>query len=95
MQNSILLENITRDELRSELRAIVSELLDAKLRPEAPKDNITMKEAAAKLRISLPTVKRLIKEGTLPSYKIGQRILLKSDEVDTAVKRIESRKYKR
>lgn len=94
MQNSILLEAITREEFRSELRTILSELLDQKLNPEPAKEYFTMKEAAAKLRISLPTIKRLIKDGSVSTYKIGARVLLRSDDLDKAVKRIELKKGK-
>lgn len=95
MQNSILLENITREELFTELREIVSQVLDKRLKPEPIQLNITKKEAAAKLRLSLPTLDRLTSNGTLRGYRVGRRVLYKADEIENALKEIQTLKYKR
>ena len=55
----------------------------------------TRKQVASKLHISLPTLNELTKTGALTGYKIQGRVLYKWDEVDKALIRIESNKYKR
>lgn len=95
MQNGILLEKITREELFNELRSIVSEILENQLKPEPQKEYFTKKEAAQKLRVSLPTLHRLTISGTIKGYRIGRRVLYRTDEIDLAVKNIASIKYKR
>lgn len=40
---------------------------------------ITVKEIAKYLRLSLPTVYRLVRNGTIPHVKIGSRYLIPRD----------------
>jgi len=47
------------------------------------------------LHISLPTLEKLTKEGTLPGYKIGSRILYKKEEIDNRLSSIQTAKYRR
>jgi excisionase family DNA binding protein len=93
--NNIILQNITREELFTELRAIVSELLDEKLQPEPSKEKLTKKEVCARLRISLPTLQRFTASGTIVGYRIGRRVIYDAAEVDQVAKRIDTVKYKR
>lgn len=95
MQNSILLENITSDELFTKFRELISEELSKRLQPEVPQVYITKKEAAAKLRLSLPTLDRLTADGTIHGYRMGRRVLYRADEIDQALKEIHTLKYKR
>lgn len=95
MDNSIILHNLTRDELFSEISKIVSQALDSKLKPEAPITYLTKKEAAARLRLSLPTLSRLTANGTLHGLRVGRRVLFIANEIDQALKSIETLKYKR
>lgn len=46
---------------------------------------ITRREAADKLRISLNTLDTYTRSGKVTGYRIGTRILYKSNEIDTAV----------
>lgn len=95
MQNSILLENITREELFSEINEIVTRAIESRIKPEIPKDYLTKKETAQLLRLSLPTLQRLTNSGKIKAYRIGRRVLYQSDEVTEALKSIETLKYKR
>jgi len=95
MQNAVLLENITREELINDIRALVSEIIDQKLQPEPQKDLLTKKETAAMLRISLPTLQRMTQSGSIKGLRIGRRVLYRADEIDRALKNIDALKYKR
>jgi excisionase family DNA binding protein len=95
MQNSILLENISSDDLFLKMRELISEELNKRLQPDIPQLYITKKEAAAKLRLSLPTLGRLTSDGTLKGYRVGRRVLYRTDEIDQALKEIHTLKYRR
>ena len=55
----------------------------------------TRKETAKLLRITLPTLHRLTKEGILKSKKISGRVLYYSDAIDEAIQQKTVFKYKR
>jgi excisionase family DNA binding protein len=43
---------------------------------------LTTKEIGARLRCSVPTVKRLLKRGELPIVRVGRRVLVRQEAVD-------------
>lgn len=55
----------------------------------------TRKETADLLRITLPTLGRLYKDGIIPYRRIGSRIIFEADEIDKIVKQGVSYKYHR
>lgn len=59
------------------------------------KQYATREEVSERLRISLPTLNTLTKQGTIKSYRIGRRVLYKWDEVENVLQQITSTKYKR
>lgn len=95
MDNSIILHNLTREELFSEISKIVSQAIDTKLKPEAPQEYKTKKEVSVLFRCSLPTVSRMVADGTIKGYRFNRRILFKSDEISQALKEIHTLKYKK
>jgi excisionase family DNA binding protein len=95
MQNGIILQNVTREELLADFRGIVTEILNTKLQPTVAPGYLTKGETAARLRLSLPTLQRLTASGTLKGYRIGRRVLFRTDEVEEALKSIGTLKYKR
>jgi excisionase family DNA binding protein len=56
---------------------------------------LSRKDVCLILKISLPTLNTWTKEGKLPSYRIGTRILYKPDEVNKALIKIEFKAFKR
>jgi len=58
-------------------------------------DFISRSEAAKLLKITLPTLNEWTKLGRLKSYKIGNRVLYKLDEVIEAVKSTSNNKHKK
>jgi excisionase family DNA binding protein len=92
---SILLDNITREELFSEIETIVSQAIEKRLQPDKPQFYITKQEVADKLRLSLATVKRMTSAGSIKGYRVGRRILYKVDEIEQSLKEIKALKYKR
>lgn len=93
----IILNGITVNELLRRL----SELLLIKndkeeLQPIADQpEYLTRKEVARFLKISLPTLHEWSKQGLLQSYRIGNRILYKSVEIQNSVQKVMNGKYKK
>ena len=93
----IQISEITLDELLSKL----SELFEAKLEQSKLPQNknrstyLTRIEACKILKISLPSLTEYTKQGWLQSYKIGNRILYKPEEIDQAIQKLATYKHKR
>jgi Helix-turn-helix domain len=93
----IVINEISIDELVARL----SELIDAKKEKNinttsiSEKNYLTRIEVARILKISLPSLSTYTKEGWLQSYKIGNRVLYKSEEIDQAIQKLSTYKYKR
>lgn len=89
-KNSILFQGVTPEEL---LEAF-SNLLDKHLKENKvglKKENryLTRKNVAQLLSISLPTVHDWVNKGILKSYRAGNRVYFKSEEVEESLKRID------
>lgn len=82
----IVLDSISRDEFQELIRECVREELQSHSQ-ESPKSSnneaelIDSKEAAALLRISLPTLHKWKKQGQIPFHRIGTRIRFNKAEV--------------
>ena len=86
----------TKSEMIEMLKSVVTELNPIK--PEKTEEGAkydTRKEVCAALKISLPTLNRLSKNGTLRAYRIGGRVLYRKDEINQALTAIPNIKYKR
>lgn len=78
----------------------IEQLFEAKvsLFPQTKKEQsgyLSRKEVAALLKITLPTLHQWTKEGVLPSYKIGTRVLYKESEVKATLEKVPSFKFKK
>jgi excisionase family DNA binding protein len=80
----------------------ISDILDKKLRVisvEAPIDKklnyLNRFEVASLLKISLPTLNNWSKSGILQSYRIGNRVLYREDEINSSLQKVRNLKYKR
>lgn len=78
----------------------MGQLIDEKLRQvKSPKKNqpnfLGRVEVSKLLKISLPTLNEWSKIGWLQSYKIGNRVLYKQDEVENSLHKVASLKHQR
>ncbi|MDB5275441.1 MAG: DNA-binding protein [Ferruginibacter sp.] len=96
--SKIILDGIDLDELLEK----ISEIIEAKLnkaksnRKKADDTGLlSRKEVCRLLKISLPTLSEYTKLNWLQSYKIGNRVLYKSDEVEAAIDNVCSNKTKK
>jgi excisionase family DNA binding protein len=95
--NQILLNGINVEELLEK----IAKLIDARLSNNQLKELKTQsqllsrKEVSKLLKISYPTLADWTKEGWLQSYKIGNRVLYKLEEVETALVKVSNHKHKK
>lgn len=65
--------------------------LETRKEKKPPKDKfITRKEAAKKLRVSLPTLGGHVKKGLIQAHKFGSRVLFKESDIIHALKVIKT-----
>lgn len=90
MSHEILLNGINLNELLAKLEKI-EKLLESYLNTQTPNeikpDFISRAEVAKLLKITLPTLHEWTKFGWVKSYKMGNRVLYDSSEVETALKK--------
>jgi len=100
MQNEIILNGISFDQLQdsiktivqNEVQKIVSGLPTA---TEPAPELITRKETALILGISLPTLSVWTSTGIIPAQRIGTRIRYKRADVFNSLKDVDTLKYRR
>jgi hypothetical protein len=87
---------------RNDLKNIVGEVLDEKLKfltePKTSAGQISYLnrfEVKERLRISLPTLNNWSKQGILQSYRIGNRVLYREDEINASLTAVRNLKYRR
>jgi excisionase family DNA binding protein len=54
---------------------------------ETPNEFTTIRELAERLKVNMETVRRLIKKGELPIYKIGKSVRIRLTDVEEYLKR--------
>lgn len=89
MENSILLEKLTKEELENSIRMIIREELE-EFKNNLPElinedDLLTRKEVADLLKIDLSTIHNWTKKGRLKSYGIGNRVYFRRKDIDEAL----------
>lgn len=74
--------------------SIVSYLADHKEK-ESISQNLSIKEVALKLGVTQCTVRNYIKRGNIKAFKLGGRIFIDRNQLDSALKEVKSLKYRR
>jgi excisionase family DNA binding protein len=77
MENGVIFQSMTREDLRNDIKEILSEVLNEKKGDKF----LSRKEVREKLVVSYPTLDRSIAKGELTGYRIGHRILMKESEI--------------
>jgi excisionase family DNA binding protein len=76
--------------LRAEVKKCIGEFKPVK-ETRSNDEIMTRSEAAAALKISLPTLSALSKEGVIPSHRLGGRVLYKASEVAMSLTKVHAR----
>ena len=94
----ILLNGVSLNQLLEQ----IGQLIDSKLKGNAPHQTtshrsnfISRQEVSKLLMISLPTLNEYTKLGWLNSYKLGKRVLYKTEEVLACVDKVATHKHRR
>ena len=94
----ILLNGVNLNELLEK----IGQLVESKLQSIAPHNAqtnrsnfISRQEVSKLLMISLPTLNEYTKIGWLNSYKLGKRVLYKTEEVLACVDKVATHKYRK
>lgn len=94
----IILSGIKVDQLLDK----IGQMIETKLQVASPTDDnnnqskfITRQEVSKLLKISLPTLNEWTKLGWLQSYKIGNRVLYKLLEVEQAIDKVSTYKFRK
>ncbi|HZG23387.1 MAG TPA: helix-turn-helix domain-containing protein [Chitinophagaceae bacterium] len=91
----IILQGLTVEELLEKLSVLIDKKIQEREKQHKPAawTYMSRKEVAAHLKISQPTLHDLTKLGWLTAYKIGTRVLYKSNEVDKTILERKFKKY--
>lgn len=99
--DKVIFTNISIEELEDKLSFIVEDkinnlLLNPSQKVSSVQDGYTTRsEVAKRLRVSLPTLSNLTRQGVLKAYRINRRVLYKWEEVEKSLQAIETTRYKR
>ena len=92
---NFLIEQITRSEFEEFIVSTCKRLL---VQPTPQPEEVelkTRKETAKKLGVSLVTLNEYTKNGIIPAYRIGSRVRYKSTDVEMALVKVSTQKYRR
>ena len=95
MENSILIRNITAEELQEPIRTTVREEFQILSPKKGELHYITRNEAAELLKITLPTLSRYTQLGILKGFRIGTKLIYKLEDIEQDVKGIATSRYLR
>lgn len=98
MDNIIICQGISIQDLLRKIDEIVEQRISEKLQhlqPRAKTDYLSRSEVAELLKITLPTLHDWTKLGWLRSYKIGNRVLYKKNEIEESLERVMFNKHKK
>ena len=87
--NQILLQGVSLNQLMQSFSDVLdSRLNELKNQEKEDVKYLTRKQVASILSISLPTLHDWVKKKILKSYRVGNRVYFKSNELENSLKRI-------
>jgi len=96
--NELFISGINLNELLLRIEQIIEKKLEnvaSSAQIKIQSVFLSRKEVTELLKVSLPTLHEWTKAGWLQSYKIGNRVLYKPEEVENALTKVQSLKFKR
>jgi excisionase family DNA binding protein len=89
--DSLIFNGITIDEFFIRVKEIVTETIKEEKSTAFSNQRIikylTRFEVAQRLNVSLPTLHEYTKQGFLPAYRLGSRVLYKESDIDNAIQK--------
>ncbi|MCE4563466.1 helix-turn-helix domain-containing protein [Maribellus sp. CM-23] len=96
--SQIILQGISLDEFKELLAETVEsrfKVQEVHSKVQSNQNYLSRLEVAKLLKISLPTLNEWTKIGHLQSYRIGNRVLYKAEEVDKSLSKVMNLKHRR
>ena len=88
-KNSILFQGVTPEELLEAFSILLDKhLKENKIEVKTENKYLTRKDVAELLSVSCVTIHSWVNKGILKSYRVGNRVYFKSEEVEESLKRI-------
>lgn len=91
----ITTQDALEDLVRSSMKESLKDFYEKQKKAENSQVNLTIKEAARFLNVSDLTVRNYIKRGDIKARRIGNRLIIKKEQLENALKEVKSLKYKR
>lgn len=87
---NIMIENASLDELVSELKTIIKEVIESCDLSNSKESGrlLTRTEASELLNVSFVTLNKWNKQGVLPAFSVGTRVYYKWEDVEESMKRV-------
>lgn len=96
MQNQILFNSITIEELKNEISLAVQKEIQSLMIPanatNQPESYLTRFDVAKIFGVSLPTLNEWTKTGKVQGYRISSRVRYKRSEIENALSKIQTRR---
>ena len=78
----------TPEALAAVVRAAVAGAMKERAAAAVPPEFLTPKEASKRYKTDVSTLSRWVKDGRLPKYQTGRKVLYRTDEIERALNRI-------
>jgi len=88
--NKLIFSTIEISELLKLIREAQNTESSQQVNSKNSQKYLTRAQVAEMLKISLPTLGKYVKDGSIPCYRIGNRILFNPDEVVESLDRVQS-----
>ncbi|NVN94886.1 MAG: helix-turn-helix domain-containing protein [Bacteroidetes bacterium] len=96
--HNIILQGISFDELKGQLREIVNECFNNQnphKQQEIDTEYLSRSQVAKTLKVSLVTLNEWTKKGIIKAYRIGNRVLYLKTDIQNSLTEVKSLKYRR
>lgn len=94
----LILDGMTVKDLQALISETVVGTIKKELKALAPESGhdeyLTKEQVKRRLKCSLSTVNKYMKEGIIPSYTVSGKVLFKSKDVENVLRQLPSIKYK-
>ena len=94
METILHIQNITKDEFISIIENVIDNKISSIKKSDKP-ENYSVQTSAKLLGVSELTLYSYIKKGLLPASKIGRKYIIKSVDLENALKEYKSLRYRR
>lgn len=73
--------SVTSDAVAAALLVVADRIPQPPVQAEEPEKPLTMRQAASRLAVSVPTIHRAVQKGELPCQRIGRVIRIRPDDL--------------